>query len=457
MRLFLLALLLISASFSVRAQRVFSALEEPVFSSTDDSLRYVQINLAIRKAMEQKSTFPDSLMEEFRSVRNRIKGYRRLYKSSTGFITLDSLKTISDKSQVKLLSITNLKSRKLPPEVYACTNLQELELVHTRVKSVKQLKRFSSLTGLYFLNNKPDGNLRLSKTKTVRTVVMRGDNSILPRTFAPLVALERLDLAANGITLFPKGLTKNKNLKQLILSNNAITNLVIPDLPALEKLELTRNKVEVIPRSISNLSGLMQLTLNYNSIRSVDPAIASLSKLEQLSFYQNKLTAIPDGLYSLPALREIDLYHNEIERVDERIAQLKNLEILYLSHNKILSLPTALGSLTKLQELYLSDNRLVELPNTLNQLQNLRVMRVNNNRLVQAPVALTNFSQLENLDISGNQISELPIGLDALPALKILVIVNNPWDENSRNQIPPIIRTLRNKEVAVHVEEALEN
>jgi Leucine-rich repeat (LRR) protein len=455
MRTFLLVFLLVFISISIQAQRVFSVLEEPVFSSVTDSLKFVQVNLAMRKAMEQKSTFSDSLMKEFQTLRTRITGYRRQYKSSAGFVTLDSLKKMPDKSKVRLLSIANLRSRKLPDDVYACTNLQELELVHTQIRKLKALKKFSTLTGLYVLNNKPKGKLTLTKSKTIRTFVMRGDNSILPRTFAPLVALERLDLAANGITLFPKGLTENKNLKQLILSNNAITNLVIPDLPALEKLELTRNKIEVIPPSISNLSGLKQLTLNYNSIRSVDPAIASLSKLEQLSFYQNKLTAIPDGVYSLPALREIDLYHNEIERVDERIAQLKNLEILYLSHNKILSLPTALGSLTKLQELYLSDNRLVELPNTLNQLQNLRVMRVNNNRLVQAPIALANFSQLENLDLSGNQISELPTGLDLLPALKLLVIINNPWDENNRSQIPAIIRTLRNKDVVVHVEEVL--
>ena len=450
-------LVLLTVSFSATAQRVFSASEEPVFSTAGDSLRYVQINQAIRRAMEQKDILPDSLIKEFGQMRTRITSYRRQYKSSAGFVTIDSLQKMTDKSQIKLLSITNWKPKKLPAEVYACNNLQELELVNTRIKNVKQLKKLPALTGLYLLNNKPKGRLTLSKNKTVRTLVMRSDVPVLPRSFAPLAALERLDLAANTITAFPTGLTKNKNLKQLILNNNAITKLEIPALPQLEKLELTRNKIEVIPESIRNLSSLKQLTLNYNAIKSVDPAIGNLLKLEQLSFYQNKLTAIPEGVYKLPALREIDLYHNEIERVSEQISQLKNLEILYLSHNKILSLPMTLGSLNNLRELYLSDNKLLELPVTVNQLHNLKVLRANNNRLLQTPDSLTNFALLENLDISGNQISELPTGLDNLPQLKILVMVNNPWDEPSRNQIPTLIRTLRNKAVIVHVEEALEN
>ncbi len=446
---------LLSICVSTHGQRVFSVLEEPMFGTKTDSLRYHQINQAIRTAMAQNETLTDSLLREFRQLRERITGYRRQYKSSAGFVTLDSLKRTADKSQVKLLSIANLKTKKLPSEVFDCHNLQELELVNTRIKNVKQLKKLTALTGLYLLNNNPRGTLTFSNSKTIRTVVMRGNAPALPRSFKPLVALEQLDLAANAITAFPAGLTKNKNLKHLILSNNAITELEIPALPKLEKLNLSRNKIERIPESIQNLSGLKQLTLNYNSIQSVSPAIASLTKLEQLSFYQNKLTAIPESVYELRALREIDLYHNEIERVGEQIAQLKNLEILYLSHNKILSLPLAVGNLSMLQELYLSDNKLLELPASINQLQNLKVMRVNNNRLLQGPVSLSQLANLENLDISGNQLSEPPTGLDSLPLLKILVMVNNPWDAPSRDQLPMIIRALRNKSVIVHVEESL--
>lgn len=455
MRILLLILVLFSLRFSAQAQRTFPVLEEPRFSTANDSVKYAQINLTIRTAMQQQHPISDSLMEEFSAMRARITGYKRLYKASAGFITLDSLKKLPDKSQVRLVSIASSKSHKLPKEVYNCTQLEELELVNTQIRKVKHLKRFTSLTGLYILNNQPKNKIRISKTKTVRTVAMRGNTPSLPRSFAPLAALERLDLASNGITNFPKGLTRNKNLKQLILSNNAITELSLPVLPTLEKLELIRNKIEHVPESIRNLSGLKQLTLNYNSIRSVAPAIANLSGLENLSFYHNKLNTIPNGVYNLPALREIDLYHNEIERIDERIANLKQLEILYLSHNRIISLPAEIGNLTKLQELYLSDNRLVELPPLLSQLQNLKVLRINNNRLVQAPVSVTHLMLLENLDISGNQINELPNGLDGLPALKILVMVNNPWNETSRHLIPAITRSLRSKSVVVHVEEEL--
>ena len=177
-------LVLLTVSFSATAQRVFSASEEPVFSTAGDSLRYVQINQAIRRAMEQKDILPDSLIKEFGQMRTRITSYRRQYKSSAGFVTIDSLQKMTDKSQIKLLSITNWKPKKLPAEVYACNNLQELELVNTRIKNVKQLKKLPALTGLYLLNNKPKGRLTLSKNKTVRTLVMRSDVPVLPRSFA---------------------------------------------------------------------------------------------------------------------------------------------------------------------------------------------------------------------------------------------------------------------------------
>ncbi|MBX2916883.1 MAG: hypothetical protein KF856_16560 [Cyclobacteriaceae bacterium] len=449
-------LLLLSTIASGQTHRVFSVLEEPQFATVEDSIRYAQVNQAIRKAMELKTELNDSLFTEFQLLRSRITGYRSIYNSTTGFITLDSLAHISDKSAIKTLSINNWKSRKLPTAVYACTNLQELELVNTRIKKVKQLKKLPKLTELYVLNNQPKGKFTVSKTKTLRTMVMRGNKPALPRSFAPLVALQRLDLAANRLTNFPAGLSRNKNLKELVLSNNAISNLdQVQVLPALEKLELIRNKVEVIPESIKNLNGLKQLSLNYNSIQSVHPAIANLTRLEQLSFYNNKLKAIPEGIYDLPALREIDLYHNEIERVPDRIANLKKLEILYLSHNKLISVTEAIGSLSNLNELYLSDNRLVEIPASLQQLTNLKVLRVNNNRLVITPKSVSSLSLLENLDISGNQLNEIPEGLDNLPALKILVMLNNPWDEPTRKQIAAVTQTLRNKEVVVHVEEEL--
>ncbi|MBX2900439.1 MAG: leucine-rich repeat domain-containing protein [Cyclobacteriaceae bacterium] len=449
----LLFTVMLTASLPANGQRVFSAVEEPVFSSGQDSLRFAQVNLAIRKAMEQRTTFPDSLMEEFRALRNRIVGYKRHYTPTAGFITLDSLKKMPDKSQVKSLSISTQKSRKLPAEVYACTNLQELELVHTRIKKVQRLDRLKSLGALYILNNKANGKFSLSKTKTVRTLVMRGDTPTLPRSFSPLVALERADLAANQLTTFPTGLSNNKNLKQLILSNNAIVELNIPVLPALEKLELVRNRIEIIPESIGNLGNLKQLTLNHNNIKLVSPALGKLVRLEQLSFYQNKLTTMPDGIYNLPALREVDLYHNEIERLDDRIGNLKRLELLYLSYNKLISIPEAVGNLTALTQLYLSDNRLVELPPALSALAKLKVMRVNNNRLFNSPTWLSGLTELENVDLSSNQLHELPEGLEYLSALKILALINNPWDEPSRDRLTKLAHYLRSKGVVVHIEE----
>ncbi|QLH31582.1 MAG: hypothetical protein HWD62_03295 [Cyclobacteriaceae bacterium] len=121
--------------------RTFSITEQPEFASSEDSIRYVQVNQVIRNAMEQRENIPDSLLNEFRLLRNRIKGFRSVYHPSAGFTPLDSLTGLADKTNIKTLSISNLKSRKLPAAVYACTELQELELVNTRIKKVKKLAK----------------------------------------------------------------------------------------------------------------------------------------------------------------------------------------------------------------------------------------------------------------------------------------------------------------------------
>lgn len=442
-------------------QQGYSILEVPVFTTTSDSVRYASLQQALRYAFTSNAEpdVVDSLMHELMQMETKITGRKKVFLGSRDFVPYDSLPFISDYDRVKKLTLSNRTTKRLPAEILHCKNLETLELVNTRVKRLGNLKQLPLLKTVHVLNNTPARPLKLSKSKSVKTVVVRMDQgNRLPRSFKKLERLETLDLATCGLVEFPKGLEGNKQLKELRLGSNRITLKAgkIASIPSLEKLELQGNGIEHLPEAIKNLPNLKRLTLTGNSIASVSPAIAELKKLEELSFYRNKLTAIPEGIYGLPALREIDLYYNQLERVDDRIANLKSLEVLYLSNNRLISLSDAVSMLPNLEELYLSNNRLAELPPSLFSLQKMKVLRVNNNQLSQFPNNLPRLTNLESLDISGNQFTEMPAGITNLPRLKMLVMMNNPWDDPTRLYLAELAGLLRSKEVIVHVEEGPE-
>ena len=444
-----------SVTYSQVSKTEFWILEEPIFKSLDDSVKYTSAQKGFQDIMgsQANQAAVDSLTKIIFDIRkNGTVGFRKVYRGSADFALYDP--TI-DNSNVKNLTISK-PLKKIPKELLQCKDLETLQLVNTRIRKIPKLKGLSHLTTIQVLNNKPARKLKLAKNESVKTLVIKGANpELIPTSFKKFKNLEKLDLAATELAAFPTGASKNKKLKELLLSNNQITleNDRIPVHASLEKLELQKNKITALPASIKNFPSLKRLTLNYNQIEKVDRAIALLTKLEQLSFYTNKLKEIPEGVYSLQNLKEIDLYYNQIERIDSRIADLKNLEVLYLSNNLILTVPESLSSLPNLQELYLSNNRLSELPSGIASMAKLKVIRINNNMIIQVPEDLLRLTRLENLDISSNQISELPNGLSQLESLKLLVLMNNPWDDETRKKLPDLAKALRSREVIVQVEE----
>jgi len=433
-------------------QSGFQIYEVPVFKNASDSILYITLQASLRNAFQTNAAPEqvDSLGQALRMAEAKAVGRKKVYQGSNDFLPYDSLKFISDYGQVKNLTLSIRALTRLPADLFECKNLETLELVNTRIKRLGKLKKLQSLKTIHLLNNTPTRPLKLSKSISVTTLLVRMDRSNrLPRSYKKWVSLEKIDLANCGLEEFPQGLTRNHHLKELRLGINRITlkSGKIELIPSLEKLELQGNGIEHLPDAIRNLPNLTRLTLAWNAIRSVSPAISELKKLEELSFYRNNLTSIPDGVYSLSALREIDLYFNKIERLDSRIEGLKNIEVLYLSNNHLISLPDNIGSLSSLKELYLSNNRISELPLGLTTLRNLKVLRVNDNLLIQVPKDLPKLTNLENLDISNNQMIELPAGLSELPYLKLLVIANNPWEDST---LTDLIAQLRSRNVVVH-------
>jgi Leucine-rich repeat (LRR) protein len=439
----------------------------PVFATKKDSVEYAQVQQALQEMLRNagggiKREVYDSLMAVQSQLRSRIIGYRVIYRPNRDFTRYDSLRSNPQlASSLTQLSINGKEWRKLPREVYTCSQLQELELVNTAVRKLPaRLKNLPTLKTIYILNYASHKRMKLAKNKTIKELIYRGvEASLLPWHFKKFSALEDLDLTANiGLSAFPD-IFSNPNLKKLNLIGNQITLSDLPDKTAsIEYLNVMGNKITHVPARIANFPNLQRLIFSNNNLESIDPAIGQLTQLEELSFYNCNLSDIPESLEQVHSLKQIDLYFNKLSSIKIEFSKLPNLEILYLSNNQLTSIPEDIGMLTNLRELYISNNKLSYLPESMGSLSHLAVLRMNNNYFAAFPYVLLKLVNLENLDISRNDLHDIPAEISDFENLQIFALVDNPWE--NVNRILAIADALRAKGTIVHLntlEKAIEN
>jgi leucine-rich repeat protein SHOC2 len=380
----------------------------PVFKFRKDSLAYAKI--------------PDTLYGERRDFLNtHAFFYRTVYHRSREFTAYSMLPGVVDKDSVTQISIEGKK--RLPDSLYLYKNLAELELINCRISRLpKELLNRPSLTKLIINNNFPRRRLKLPKSPTVTTLIIRGDEKgKLPRSYRRFSNLEVLQLPRNNLKKFP--------------------NLAGCD--KLVTLDLNFNSIKVVPGSVGKLRALKSLVVNNNKVGKIKPGIEKLHLLEDLSFYKNNLRGIPPMLYTMTSLRMVDLYGNHIPYLSPKVANWKKLEIFYIANNDLRELPEEIGELKNLRELYIHHNMLSKIPASIGNLTSLHVLRMNNNLMNEWPSGVTNLKDLTNLDCSYNELKVLPIKDLDFRNLKILVIENNPWDMSVKKQLSAWTNSLR--------------
>jgi Leucine-rich repeat (LRR) protein len=428
----------------------------PVFRSKSDSSDYFANQHAMRThdPLAPKLIRMDSLWDvQQRITRTGILGWKYTYRPDKSFISLeDVLAGKVAPEEVKKLSIADYDGSKLPNVLWKCKALEELECINTRIKKLpRHLNKLKGLHAIELYNNKPSGRLKLASNDHVTFLKLRSDEPHkVPLSFRKFKALDSLDLSRNFLTEFP-GIDYNKNLKQLVLTDNNLTlkNLELKQNNTLQCLYLRRNKIEILPDAIGNLTALKKLSFNYNEIREVHDGLARLQNLEELSLYQNKLTSIPNSLYQLKNLKVIDLYYNQIEKIDDPISNLTNLEILYAANNRIFSMSENIGQLSNLKELYIHHNRISYFPTSISRLTSLKVLRFNDNYFAAFPDPILSLKNLENLDISRNMLQNIPVEFGSYQKLRILVMTENPWEDH--DTITAFARHMRSRGTTVHL------
>jgi len=435
-------------SFISISTACFAQELRPVFQSKADSIQFEQIRKMRMELMRpglyagQQMPVMDSLNKVEIELRKRIT-MKLVYRPKAAFTPYQDLKDGKvNPEEITTLSISNLKSTEVPAEVLKCTNLEELELVNTRIDKIPaSLNQLEKLNVIYLFNNIPSGKLVLERNDRVSYLRIAGSNpEKLPNTYKNFTALDSLNLTRSGAKKFPN-ISKNKKLVKLILIENNINLKQFKGNPNLEYLDLRRNNVTVVPNKIHRkFKSLTSLSFNMNPVKKVKPGLGKLEKLEYLSFYANGITEIPEPVYQLRNLKTIDLFENRIEFVSPEIKNLQNLEILYLANNRLYSLPEEIGLLKNLRELYVYNNRMDTLPASMDKLDKLQVLWVNDNFFHTIPATTWRVKHMTYLDASQNFIKYVP---DEVGQTKLSTLILSGYLMNKERENPELFEKLR--------------
>jgi hypothetical protein len=215
------------------------------------------------------------------------------------------------------------------------------------------------------------------------------------------------------------GLVYAKNLTQLTLNNNDISNLTpLQGLTKLQTLNLDMNDltdnglVTANLAPLSNLTQLTQLDLNSCNISDITALQSIGNNLTYLDLGNNKISGI-GALSSLTGLQTLYLSSNQITDITP-LSGLASLTQLKLGSNQI-SAGAPLGNLTALTDLELGNNELIDI-GFLSKLTNLQTLDLSHNNIIDiSPLQnLTNLGTLDQsdgtygtLDLSDNSIVDI--------------------------------------------------
>ena len=270
----------------------------------------------------------------------------------------------------------------------------------------------------------------------------------VPLTQANLAKLTTVNLTYSDITNL-KGLEFAKNLQQLDLTGNAISDLSplqhltqltdlslrlnkadqLPDLAKLgqapiQQLNLVGDAYGTAPQQLAGLSQLKQLqSLKLvNSKLTTLPPLAPTAPLTALDLSGNKLTDVT-GLANFPLLTTLSLGSNQI--ADWRpVANLSHLTSLTTGNNPQTNIGV-LQRLTQLKKLNLSQLGMTDQDLKLvANMTNLQDLAIDFNGTISDLSPLAGLTQLANLSLSNNQVTDLS-PLANLTQLGNLTILRN--------------------------------
>eukprot|EP00833_Pecoramyces_ruminatium_P003907 jgi/Orpsp1_1/1177939/evm.model.c7180000063421.1 len=206
--------------------------------------------------------------------------------------------------------------------------------------------------------------------------------------------IETISLKNNLLTSFPYNLKNISKLKNLIISNNKMSNKLndeIKQFPSLEKLDISSNFLNGdLPDMPSNLK---ELYIDDNQFSSLSLSSSQSPNLEIFSANNNNLgDSSFSHLTDFKSLKKISLDNTDLKEIPSSIDSLENLSYLSLRRNSISELPENIEKLS-LVELNISDNS--NLNGKLKSNVNIKNCYINHTK-----VCLENSRVCDNVDSS---------------------------------------------------------
>ena len=281
------------------------------------------------------------------------------------------LTELSDKccEALPLLKVLNLAKNRLVQFPYAILKHQFIETIDLSRNVIASLDKSRTIDTLSLLKLDISNN----KLKSFPNWI----GSSFPR-------LNKLSLRGNQIKEIPDKTYNFQSIRELNLSQNAITRIsqnFFKSCLSLEKIDLSHNHLETLPSfTQSTMSKLSQVKLNHNRLEERRPfyiprSLLAISSLTIVDLSSNRITQMPDPqLWSARGLRDLSLADNRIHRINLNNKSRKfwpQISRLNLSGNKIETLPSEIGRLDTLVSLDISHNQISKLPDEIGLLKKI--------------------------------------------------------------------------------------
>lgn len=202
------------------------------------------------------------------------------------------------------------------------------------------------------------------KLKSVTKIVERKKKVVrFRKLISKMKNLEQIDVSNNLISQIPNEIEDLKRLKNLCLDSNEISsvNQSLSKLTMLEHLSVSNNYIYTLPNIFSNLRSMISADFSSNYISEFPESLLKMNKLSELSLSDNLLYQFISSEFAIDnnVIERIDLSNNGISEVPMWIKGMSNLTHIDLSNNNIKSIPSFIKDLPNLVFVDLRHNNIV--------------------------------------------------------------------------------------------------
>lgn len=213
---------------------------------------------------------------------------------------------------------------------------------------------------------------------------------------------KKLSLAHNFFTyISPRDISLFTNLEYLDLTNNFLNKAnFVSALPLLRSLVLAHNKIKKLPNGIQRLKELEQLDVSRNYLTDISIAPHALNNLVLLNLHTNYINNFTKGPDSLKNIQMIDLGINRMRTFP--LTGLPTISKLFLDANQLTSLPNS-AYIPHVRQLSLADNHITGLDPSIAQLAHVYALDLSDNALTDIAL-LAHLKRLAILILKRNKI-----------------------------------------------------